>query len=198
MRFEPGSRVALTFYATLIGFGLRHILDIRGPNTIGHYKWLFFFVAIFLFLRFLLGAANHLWVEYVFPYPMTVQIPKAVYFFVRWDLAFMTTFGCFATVIAYVSTANRIFLLAIVFLAVVFFWGLFDKLLHSIVGLPSKGNWGAWLAIDLGHLVSFAVVWAIQFKPEWQTFAWILITFLSFVALVLDCWVQLNELGRLQ
>ena len=110
----------------------------------------------------------------------------------------MTTFGCFATIIAYVNTANRIFLLAIVFLAVVFFWGLFDKLLHSIAGLPSKGNWGGWLAIDLGHLVSFAAVWAIQFKPEWQTFAWILITFLSFVALLLDCWVQINELSRLQ
>jgi hypothetical protein len=46
------------FFAALIGFGLKHILD-ANPSAYGDivvHRWQYFLVSVFLFLRFFLGS----------------------------------------------------------------------------------------------------------------------------------------------
>jgi hypothetical protein len=200
MRFESALRIALTFYATLVSFGLRHILDISAddPRTIGNYKWYFFFSALFLFSRFLLGAANHLWVEHIWRNrDLEHEIPKPAYFFFGLDLGFITMFGCFATLLAYLKTANEIFLVAIVFLLVVIGWGFLDQILRDYRKFKSALDWGFWLKINCFHLVFIAVAWALQLQDSLKPAAWIILTVASTVSLVWDCAAQLQCLGAL-
>jgi hypothetical protein len=66
-RYEPSIRAVTVFFAAVLGFGLKHLLDTdytQKTADIYTYKWLFFLVAVFIFLRFLTGSANHLWLEY--------------------------------------------------------------------------------------------------------------------------------------
>lgn len=73
-RYKESIRVFTVFFAAVLGFGLKHLLDLhtklaKQPVEIfSHnwvpYKWLFFLVATFIFLRFLTASANLLWFEY--------------------------------------------------------------------------------------------------------------------------------------
>jgi hypothetical protein len=66
MRFENCVRSILAFFAALIGFGLKHILD-ADPKAYGDivaHRWQYFLVAVLLFLRFFIGSANHLWLRH--------------------------------------------------------------------------------------------------------------------------------------
>jgi hypothetical protein len=56
MRFENCVRSILAFFAALIGFGLKHILD-ADPKAYGDivaHRWQYFLVAVLCFLDFLL------------------------------------------------------------------------------------------------------------------------------------------------
>jgi hypothetical protein len=57
MRFENCVRSILAFFAALIGFGLKHILD-ADPKAYGDivaHRWQYFLVAVLLFLIFFIG-----------------------------------------------------------------------------------------------------------------------------------------------
>ena len=55
MRYEQTIRVITVFFSTLIGFGLKKLLDAGTGDLAGVNGWLCFILAVLLFLRFLLG-----------------------------------------------------------------------------------------------------------------------------------------------
>ena len=58
---EQSIRVFTAFFAALVGFGLRPLLERPFP----HGGWLPFLGALLVFLRFMTGSAVHMWREHV-------------------------------------------------------------------------------------------------------------------------------------
>lgn len=194
MRFDAAIRTILTFYAALIGFGLRHILEIPGPLAIGQYKLSFFLMAIFLFLRFLLGAGNHLWVEYVWNYRNPKQPGPKIYLFFGLDLGFITMFGIFATIFGYVTNPDGVFSVTFLFLSVVIVWGLADLLLRWWLGSMPWGHWHWWLVLNAIQLLVLFLIWHNLSDSNLRMSWWAIVSFLS---LIVDCWIQFRQLHRL-
>jgi hypothetical protein len=57
MRYETSIRSASQFFAALIGFNLKHILDAKPETGIGSHKIFFLCLSVFLFLRFFFVVA---------------------------------------------------------------------------------------------------------------------------------------------
>ncbi len=60
-RYEQSIRTITAFFAVLLGFGIKKLLD--SGVELGGDKWPCFILSVLLFLRYLLGSANHLWLE---------------------------------------------------------------------------------------------------------------------------------------
>jgi len=94
-RYEQSVRVITAFYAVLLGFGLRRLLD---NSSLGEDRWLYLILASLFFLRFLLGSANHLWFEYVSKNP--VHVHEGWFLF---DVFLLIVFGVIGLIICYES-----------------------------------------------------------------------------------------------
>jgi hypothetical protein len=153
--YEQIIRVTTAFFSALIGFGLKHLLDIR-PEDAGDFardQWPCFILAVLLFLRFLLGSANHLWFEYVRKPPQRVHPGLLV-----WDLTFVILFGILASVICYSNTVIQFLFWSLTLLGVAIFWNIFDPFVRWLVDLRAAGNWtGPWLGINALQAISIGV-----------------------------------------
>src|SRR2546427_10582312 len=125
MRYEQTIRVVTVFFSALIGFGLKKLLDAGTEDLVGLNRWLCFILAVLLFLRFLLGSANHLSLEYTWQ-----EHPGASPGPLTRDILFLITFGILALWICY-STSIREFLSRSAWLpAVGFVWSGLDPVLR--------------------------------------------------------------------
>src|SRR5437879_4207317 len=62
-RYDQSIRVITAFFAALLGFGLKNLLDNKSlPSDMPAPC---FILSVLLFLRFILGSANHYWYDYV-------------------------------------------------------------------------------------------------------------------------------------
>ena len=142
---EPSIRAATIFFAALVGFGLKHLLDVtqwRAPEIYPH-KLICFVLAVVLFLRFLLGSANHLWHEHSRP-GREIRTGQ-----LGFDLAALSIFGIIAVCICYAETLAGFFWGSVLLIGTACAWSMVD------VGLKqwcSRGHgrwWQVWLPINV-------------------------------------------------
>jgi hypothetical protein len=206
---DQSVRVLTTFFAALIGFGLKHLLDSPIPGV----GWLAFLLAIVVFLRFLTGSANHLWREHV-----KAGVEACDHWLYALDLGFLVIFGVIALAICYARTAEGFFLMSAVLLLTALGWGGLDHLILSgkanhardgakIRYADSKTRWSFWFPLDCIHFVAFLLALVAVAGPSvgigpaqvrGQTFpvqlAWILMLAVSVVILGFDAKGQMKAM----
>jgi hypothetical protein len=170
LRYKQSITVVTLFFAALLGFGLNHILETEHTepdrSVIAHHRWGFFFVAVFIFLRYLTGSANHLWLEYV-KYP---RVPRTRFglnqddILFTWDLAWLTLFGCFGVAMCYSKNENTFFFLTALLLSAALIWSLSDVFFRWLEWRSEIGDWApTWIVLNLFQLSAVIWVW----KPCW-------------------------------
>ncbi len=150
-RYEATIRVVTAFFAALIGFGLKQLLDVRyKPDMELSAFWLpCFITAVSLFLRFITGSANHLWLEYV-RYDPALKWSFAV------DILFLAIFGVIAPLICYSDSLAQFLYLSASLSFVALAWGSIAPCLEN---RSEQGQWQEWLWIDGFHCGVFVFAW---------------------------------------
>jgi hypothetical protein len=165
-RYLESIRVVTTLFAAILGFGLNHILEAEhtepARSVIAHHRWGFFLIALFIFLRFLTGSANHLWLEYVkdprVDRPRFGLNPDDILFTV--DLAWLTLFGCLGVAMCYAKNEDTFFLLTSGLLTAALIWSLLDWFFRRRQWRLEIGNWGpTWIVLNLIHLFVVLAAW---------------------------------------
>jgi hypothetical protein len=208
----------------VLGFGLKHLLDTTkvAQKPVGQihlyktweihtYKWLFFLVAIFIFLRFLTASANLLWFEY--------QRDKRDYdwrdnFLVIAGFSWLTIFACFGAYLCYSGTPSQFFSRAFYLLLAAFEaslihvpWTRLKKRLKK--WRTSTGLWAlGWLVVN-GIQLAFVVLlsgvpswlWGSQLIVGWTVGGtWgtrlLVLAIVSAVILIIDFYWQLMQLSK--
>jgi hypothetical protein len=153
-RYDPSIRVVTLFFAAVLGFGLKNLLDTPNAKNpveihtykgwtweIYTYKWLFFLVATFIFLRFLTGSANHLWLEYQ-KYMRHHQARDDVLVIV--GFFWLTLFGCLGAFLCYADTAPHFFRRAGYLLLATLAGSMTQWLGYKLKLTSPIGRWGDW------------------------------------------------------
>jgi hypothetical protein len=145
---DQSVRVVTTLFALLIGLGLKHLLE--EGDLLQDDKPAAFFLALFLFLRYLTGSANHLWHTY-----SNANIPAGKQkVWLLFDLGSLSLFGILAIRIAYADQSVEVFL----------FWNLAFLLfgmLWSLVSLVRSQDWLFWLVINSGQFLAVGIFYAL-------------------------------------
>ena|SRR5438445_7212594 len=153
MRYEQTIRVITVFFSTLIGFGLKKLLDAGTGDLAGVNGWLCFILAVLLFLRFLLGSANHLTLEYT-----SQEHPGASAGPLIRDLLFLIAFGILALWICYSASIGEFLSRSISLPAGGFVWSVLDPFLRRRELRPTLGKLAApWYAINAFQLIALIV-----------------------------------------
>jgi hypothetical protein len=196
-RYEQCIRVITAFFAVLLGFGLKKLLDTT--SELERDRWPCLILCSLFFLRYLLGSANHLWYEFVRPDP--AEIPRTA---MMGDFGFLIIFGILGLVICY-STNIVDFL----------FWNLVlvatatcGALLYTFRGpLMVKGkqggDWNFWLPINALQALIILIAWllhnsGVQGRCEWLDWDYALTTLIVvyIVLLGIDFYLQLGVLEK--
>ncbi len=138
---EPGIRVVTVFFAALIGFGLKHLVDVTEHGAPGIYphRAMCFVLAVLLFLRFLLGSANHLWHEHSRCEGLANKPKLGI------DLLFLVVFGLIAICICYADSLEHFLWRNMYLLVAAFAWSCLDAAVYS-----DQRPWcKVWVIIDL-------------------------------------------------
>jgi hypothetical protein len=167
---EQSIRVLIAFFAALVGFGLKNLPDHPLPGG----GWMAFLVAVALFLRFMTGAANHLWREHA--KSGVKDGDKHLYVL---DLTFLIVFGVIAALMCYACTTRRFLLLAMLLLTIALVWGFVDQCLHrklmkgastteQTVYKSAMERWQFWRRMDLLQLLAFLLALVVIGVPRWE------------------------------
>lgn len=186
---EPGIRVITVFFAALVGLGLAHIADVTVLNGPDSYPDDFtcFILAVLLFLRFLLGSANHLWYEHSRPRGKADTLQLGI------DLLFLIFYGLIAVYTCYAKTLEQFLWSSVVLLGVACAWSWIEAACKS-----HKRRWKDWIFIDFVQISFLLLVlaWVIDVGDLWFGYAWwkvILLPVYS-LCLVADFRVQMQVL----
>ena len=167
-------RVITTFFAAVIGFGLVRILNVNAE-----YRWWLFIVAVFPFVRFLTGAANHLWLEHV-----KAKNPTPRWKVIR-DLVSLMVFGFLAVVICYANSLQDFIVRALVFLTFVI--GVNVWYWWEGSGWPNM-----WIVLNLSQFLAFAI--ALLLANSVIPVSLSLLILASAGVFIVDLWWQLKHL----
>jgi hypothetical protein len=148
-RYDPSIRAFTVFFAAVLGFGLKNLLD-QG-------RWLFFLVATFIFLRFLTAAANNLWLEHL----KYERDPQPQDFLVVVGFFWITVFGCFGAYLCYADAPTEFFRRACALLSVTLV-GSGLQWLWFLCGRSNPiGHWGGWFSlVNFVQLAAVVVYWS--------------------------------------
>jgi hypothetical protein len=220
-RYEPSIRVLIVFFAAVLGFGLKNLLDTppaknpvweiplyKGvPWEIYTHKWLLFLVATFIFLRFLTGSANHLWLEfqkYEIDYrPQDDGQKSEIDYRPQNDglllvgFFWVTLFGCLGAFLCYAGNPSQFFGRAVILLSATLL-GSGSQWLWRARGRTSPiGQWGDWWTLVNGiQLVAVVVLWCTGVLGwSWGT-RLLFLAFVSVVILIVDFYWQLMQVAK--
>jgi hypothetical protein len=193
-RYERSIQVTSAFFAAFIGFGLKNLLDeakkASSPAEAADW-WALLILAVLLFLRFLLGSANHLSVEYVLGEP-TPQRRRYLVF----DLAVLVLLGLLAARICFATNVKDFFWWNLWFLAPAFLWGFFAAERRTKTWSES----GMWLAINAlqAGCVIILLCTSVAARVPYLECQWTLVvlTILYALALLVDFGAQLDALDE--
>src|SRR5947209_1707933 len=119
-RYENSIRVISAFFSALIGFSLKNLLDLaKADKTAAADWWSALILAVLLFLRFLLGSANHLSLVHVKARPT-----ESTRYHLIFDLFFLVLFGLVALRMCYSENLLDFFIYNAVYLVFAVVWGV--------------------------------------------------------------------------
>jgi hypothetical protein len=164
-RYLQSITVVTLFFAALLGFGLNHLLETEHTekgSIIADHRWGVFFVAVFIFLRFLTGSANHLWLEYV----RDPRVDRSWWFELNqddvlftWDLAWLTLFGYFGVAMCYSKNDHTFFWYTAGLLGAAFIWSVLDLYLRHLQWRRDIGGWAhRWIWLNFVQLLFVGIV----------------------------------------
>lgn len=210
-RYEQSIRVITGFFAVLLGFGLKKLLDAPSFDP-ANARWPCFLMSVFLFLRFLLGSNNHMWVEFVSDDRGPTIGSKVSHKQVLNDFLFLVLFGLIGMGICYSTTLDEFLSLNLLFTGAAFVWAMVHAGISRRAGKkmrPPIGDWSYWRWVNLAQFFSILVVKYVIIPckcgaiPWWPSFfpgpAWdwsVLI--LVVVYLVIFAWDFLEQLKILE
>ena len=175
-RYEQATRVITAFFAVLLGFGLKKLLD-QEEFTPANAQWPCFFMSVLLFLRFLLGSSNHMWFEFVRPDISQTSTFTASGIRILNDFIFLVVFGLIGVAICYSTTLDEFLKLNLLLTGVALIWvvvyaAIFKSRKRTREDAIPEGEWGYWWWINL---LQFSVVFAVLHLTtpnEWGTILW--------------------------
>jgi hypothetical protein len=200
-QYEQSVRIITAFFAAVVGFGLKHILDGGGPASISNHKWAFFIVTTLLFLRYLLGSANHLWVEHVksAPTPRTKLL-------IWKDVGFLLIFGYLAATMCFAVSSSQFYLSGIYLILASITWSIIEAprwLIRWRCNRDSVGMWWiAWLLLNVLHLGAFYAARRLDrcevAGPDFTTWSWpmVLLVPATVVIFAIDYFFQLWQVEK--
>lgn len=186
---EPGIRVITVFFAALVGFGLNRLADVTGSNGPDSHPDDFtcFVLAVLLFLRFLLGSANHLWHEHSRPQGKADTLRLGI------DLLFLIFYGLIAVYTCYAKTLEQFLWSSVVLLGVACVWSGLEKACDS-----HENRWEDWFIINIAQIscLLLVVLGMIDVGDLWFGYAlWKVFLLLVYsLCLVADFCVQMRVL----
>jgi hypothetical protein len=190
-RYEQSIRVITTFFAALLGLGLKNLLDPKFSPENARVPC--FVMSVFLFLRFLLGSNNHLWFEFVKP-DLTPSEPHIAFRGrILNDFAFLIVFGLIGVAICYSSNVDEFLKRNLVLTAVGFLWVFVYAGLGRSPKWQSKGDWSHWRWVNVIQFLSVAAIMFCPLAYSWSLYA---LAGIYFVVLGWDFWRQLDNLER--
>jgi hypothetical protein len=165
-RYEQVIRVTSTFFAALLGFGLKTLLD---ASHISHELAAPCFVlSVLLFLRFLIGSANHCWFDYIitdsYEHDDAVKnITKskpAHPDFVMMDLGALILFGVVGAFSCYATNLKQFFTGHLILVGLSFGWSIL-----YIFRDDKKRGWpwvrvvALWAFLNSAQFAAVVTVW---------------------------------------
>lgn len=163
-RYEQSIRVITTFFAALLGLGLKNLLDPEAFNP-ANARWPCFLMSVFLFLRFLLGSNNHLWFEFVRPdldrskgLNEPPYVPPSRGRVIN-DFIFLVVLGLLGVAICYSTSLDEFLdgnlLLTGVGLAWVVGYWIVGRMKEKSI---QEGDWNYWGPLNLVQFASVLVI----------------------------------------
>jgi len=190
-RYEQSIRVITTFFAALLGLGLKNLLDPKfGPENV---RWLCFLMSVFLFLRFLLGSNNHLWFEFVKPDLKPDEPRMAPRGRILNDFVFLIVFGLIGVAICYSSNVEEFLKRNLILTGVAFLWVIVYAVLGRSPKWQSEGDWSHWRWVNIIQFLSVLAILCCPLACTWSLYA---LAGIYFVIFVWDFWRQLDNLER--
>lgn len=186
-------RVVTAFFAALIGFGLKHLLDLETDHPLFEYRLVCFIIAVLLFLRFLSGSASHLWLEHIHTDGRSVNLFLA-------DIAFLVIFGILASQISYAQDVRWILEFSIILVGTAIVWAIVVSILHKLANTISVAPWGyLWVPLNIVHCLVFAAaLWYVSTEPSAsgiQNMLWGVAAF-GLIAVGIDLYWQIRFLAH--
>jgi len=214
-RYLQSITVVTLFFAALLGFGLNHLLETEHTekgSIIADHRWGFFFVAVFIFLRFLTGSANHLWLEYVSdPRDDRLKMDDVLF---TWDLAWLTLLGCLGVAMCYSKEGYTFFIYTASLLLAALIWSILDWDFRRRQWRWAIGDWApTWIllnAIQLGFVLCGLLAGYLESLGPGLLGSWLtalamdralglrllIVGFVSAVILAIDFYQQLRHLAE--
>jgi len=218
-RYESAIRVIAAFFAVLLGFGLKQLLDPGSRAQLSSATGPCFIICVLLFLRFLVGSSTHMWVEFVLPDLKTDSTFKAPWWQIVIDFCFLTFFGLLGMAICYSRDLEHFMKLNGIWAFVGVVWSAFYTWLKHVprqrvanVDAPKapREDWWFWILINA---VQMAALWLLygpvmdqRWGPVWFWWDWLpqprwdlaLLALLLIYALLLfaDVMLQLRVLAN--
>ena len=146
--YDATIRVTTAFFAALAGIGLKHLLDAHEGDALAPYRVPCFLIAVTLFLRFLTGSANHLWLEHIRHDKRSPAIFLA-------DFLFLVFFGIVAAFICYAPDLNAFLELCRLLLVASIAWAIAVKAPPIDPKMADRGAWWGWSVINVAHILVF-------------------------------------------
>lgn len=174
-RYEQSIRVITAFFAVLLGFGLKKLLDneIFQPENA---RWPCFIMSVFLFLRFLLGSNNHMWFEFVRQDLAQNSAFKAPRTQILNDFLFLVLFGLIGMAICYSKNLTQFLELNLLLTGI----GLIWVILYAVIGcfrmkrqgtIP-RGTWSYWGWVNLAQFTAVLMIYCFAIPNKWGTVPW--------------------------
>jgi hypothetical protein len=153
-----------------------------------------FLVATFIFLRFLTGSANHLWLEFQ-KYEIDYR-PKDDRLFLVGFL-WVTLFGCLGAFLCYAGNPSQFFGRAVILLSATLFGSGLQWLWRVLGWSDPRGQWGDWWSLVNGtQLAAVVVLWQTGVLGwSWST-RLLFLAFVSVVILIVDFYWQLMQVAK--
>jgi hypothetical protein len=170
-RYEQSTRVITAFFSVLLGFGLKNLLDPKALDA-ANARWPCFLMSVFLFLRFLLGSSNHMWLEFVHPDDTKVDGTVTEFnvsrFQILKDFFFLVIFGLVGMTICYSTTVEEFLNGNLRLTGIALVWVFINLVIGCFREMP-PGKWSYWLWVNLAQFFSILVVHCFVIPRHWGT-----------------------------
>jgi hypothetical protein len=171
-RYEQSIRVITAFFAVLLGFGLKKLLDAEAFNP-PNARWPCFLMSVFLFLRFLLGSNNHMWVEFVRPDRQEgpdadENISHISHIQIFFDFFFLVVFGLIGVSICYSTNVDQFLNGNLLLTGIALGWASVYKVIGCARRLP-PGKWAYWFWVNLVQFFSIFMIYYLVIPMNWGT-----------------------------